>query len=134
MPRTGKCLNNAGCLLASRNEIITLEAGEPFDCPECKKPLIDARPASGRKPMAVQYFILGGISMLVLSGAGAVYWQVRKISEKAPPGQIGTSFEQAQIAGEQGQFLPSRHMAVASPTPAASPAPAAASPATAGSP
>jgi outer membrane protein OmpA-like peptidoglycan-associated protein len=131
MPRTGKCPNYAGCLLAYRGETITVEDDEPYVCPECKQPLIDAGRASGRKPMAIPIIILGGISLLVIMGAGAVYWQVRKLSEKPPTGQIGTSFEQAEIAGESGQFLPSRHMAVASPSPAASVAevsPAAATP------
>jgi hypothetical protein len=106
--------------MAYRGDIITVADEEPYVCPECKQPLIDAGRASGRKPMAIQYIILGGISLLVLSGAGAVYYQVRKLGEKPSAGQIGTSFEQAQIAGEQGQFLPSRHMTAASPTPAAS--------------
>jgi hypothetical protein len=118
--------------MAYRGDIITVGPDEPFDCPECKRPLIAAGSTSARKVIPIM--ILGGISMLVLTGAGAVYWQVRKLHDKALPGQIGTSFEQAQIAGEQGQFLPSRHMAVVSPTPGASPSPAAASPAPAGSP
>jgi hypothetical protein len=117
MPLSGKCPNYTGCLMAYRGDIITVADNEPYVCPECRQPLIDAGRAGGRKPMVIQYLILGGISMLVLTGAGAVYYQVRKLDEKTPPGQIGTSFEQAQIAGEQGQFLPSRHMAVASPTP-----------------
>ncbi len=33
-------------------------------------------------------------------------------------GQIGTSFEQAQIAAEHGEFMPSRHMAIVTGTPA----------------
>lgn len=117
MPRTGKCPNYAGCLMAYRGDIITVADDEPYVCPECKQPLIDAGRASGRKPMAIQYIILGGISFLVLTGASAVYYQVRKLGEKPPAGQIGTSFEQAQIAGEQGQFLPSRHMTAATPSP-----------------
>jgi len=64
--------------------------------------------------------ILGGISLLVIMGAGAVYIQVRHLRETHTTGQIGTSFEQAQIAAEHGEFLPSRHMeAVASPSPEA---------------
>jgi hypothetical protein len=106
--------------MAYRGDIITVADEEPYVCPECKQPLIDAGRASGRKPMVIQYLILGGISLLVLMGSGAVYYQVRKLGERPAAGQIGTSFEQAQIAGEQGQFLPSRHMTAPSPTPLAS--------------
>lgn len=122
MPRNGKCTNYATCLLAYRNEAVTVADDEPFLCPECKQPLVDAgRP--GRKPIAIPLIILGGISLLVVMGAGAVYLQVCRLGEKQPAGQIGTSFEQAQVAGEHGEFLPSRHMsAVDSPTPGASPA------------
>jgi len=114
--RTGKCPNYAGCLLAYRNEAITVADDAPFVCPECKHPLVDAN-ASPRKPIAIPMIILGGISLLVIMGAGAVYIQVRHFREKQAAGQIGTSFEQAQVAAEHGEFLPSRHMASANSTP-----------------
>ena len=126
MPRTGKCPNYADCLMAYRGDLITVAGDEPYTCPECKQPLVDAGRASSRQPMIIQFIILGGISMLVLTGAGAVYYQVRKVHEKPPAGQIGTSFEQAEIAGEQGQFLPSRHMTAVTPAPAPSATPTAA--------
>jgi outer membrane protein OmpA-like peptidoglycan-associated protein len=116
MPRTGKCPNYAGCLLAYRSEIITVPDDGPFLCPECKQPLLSAS-ASGRRPIVIPVIILGGISLLVLSGGLAVYIQVRHFREKQAAGQIGTSFEQAEIAAEHGEFLPSRHMPAVSPTP-----------------
>jgi hypothetical protein len=128
MIRTGKCANYTGCLLASRSEMITVPDDAPFVCPECGHPLLAAR-ADGRKPMVIPAFILGGIVMLVIMGAAAVYIQVRHFKETRAPGQIGTSFEQAEIAAEHGEFLPSRHMIIAS-TPA--PAPAASGSAQAG--
>lgn len=120
MPRPGNCLNYAQCLLAYRNETIVVQDADPFVCPECRQPLMDFGPPIKGKPMVVQRMILGGISLLVLSGAGAVYYQVVTYKKSQVPGQIGTSFEQAQIAAEHGEFLPSRHMeAVASPSPEA---------------
>jgi outer membrane protein OmpA-like peptidoglycan-associated protein len=118
MPRTGKCPNYAGCLLAYRNETISVEDEEPFVCPECKQPLISAGGVgSGRKPMAVPIFILGGISLLVIMGAGAVYIQVRHFKQDQATNQIGSSFEQAQVAAEHGEYMPSRHMPLISDTP-----------------
>jgi hypothetical protein len=117
MPRTGKCPNIAGCLLAYRNEIITVAEDAPFLCPECKQPLLETASTAGHPPRAIPAIILGGISLLVIMGAGAVALQVRHLKEKGAAGQIGTSFEQAQVAAEHGEFLPSRHMASATDTP-----------------
>jgi hypothetical protein len=120
MPFTGRCPNRADCLLSFRNELITVPDDAPLLCPECKTALIPAPPAGSRTARKViPLFILGGISGLVIMGAGAVYIQVMRLKQAAPAGQIGTSFEQAQIAAEHGEFLPSRHMPaiVASPTP-----------------
>jgi outer membrane protein OmpA-like peptidoglycan-associated protein len=126
MARTGKCPNSSGCLLAYRGDIITVPEGEPFVCPDCKKPLLDAR-SDGRKPIAIPVIMLGGISLLVIMGAFAVYIQVRHFRETQAAGQIGTSFEQAEVAAEHGEFMPSRHMpAIAdtpTPGPSATPAP-----------
>jgi len=116
MPRTGKCPNYAGCLLAYRNEAITVGDDEAFVCPECKQPLVAAG-AAGQKPIAIPTIILGGISLLVIMGSFAVYIQVRHFREKQAAGQIGTSFEQAQIAAEHGEFMPSRHMSSITPVP-----------------
>ena len=119
--RTGKCQNFTGCPLATGGELITLADDAPFLCPECDHPLIRAAGPAGRKPIVIPVMILGGICTLVLTGAGAVYFQVLHLRQQQPSGQIGTSFEQAEIAGEHGEFLPSRHMPPVSPTPAASP-------------
>jgi len=119
MPRTGKCPNYAGCLLAYRNEFIELPDNAPFVCPECKHALVaSGLPGAGTK-ISFPMIIIGGISLLVIMGAGAVYIQVRHLREKQAGNQIGTSFEQAQIAAEHGEFMPSRHMApIDTPTPA----------------
>jgi hypothetical protein len=114
MPRTGKCPNYAGCLLAYRGEVVTIADDVPFDCPECHQPLIQGGSVN---PMAIQWFILGGLSLLVLMGAGAVYYQVLNYRKGQVNGQIGTSFEQAQLAVEHGEFMPSRHMPVIADTP-----------------
>ncbi|HEX4083375.1 MAG TPA: hypothetical protein VHY22_00585 [Chthoniobacteraceae bacterium] len=118
MLRTGKCPNYAGCLLAYRNETVTVPEGEPFLCPECKHPLLDAGATGKRKPMMIQYLILGGIAGLVIMAAGAVFIQVRHFKDKVQTGVVGTSFENAQVAGEHHEFLASRL-----PEPAATPAP-----------
>ncbi|MGA3171468.1 MAG: hypothetical protein ABSE62_10685 [Chthoniobacteraceae bacterium] len=124
MLRTGKCLNYAGCLLAYRNESITIPDDAPFVCPECKRLLIERPDPGVNKPIAIQAIILGGISLLVIMGAGAVYIRARSLKRQQPAGQIGTSFEQAAVAAEHGEYMPSRHMAVAdTPAPAASAAP-----------
>jgi hypothetical protein len=104
MPRTGRCPNFAGCLLAHRNELITLPDDAPFVCPECGLPL------AGGKPVAIQRIILGGIVLLVLMGAGAVYIEAGHIRDRQAAGQVGTSFEDGAIAAEHQEFLPSRHM------------------------
>lgn len=130
MARTGKCPNYAGCLLAYRNETITVPDDEPFVCPECKQPLIKGGVAS-HKLMAIPMVILGGISLLVIMGAAAIYVQVRHSQQKQPAGQVGSSFEQAQEAASHGDLMPSRHMpaaetpapeeAVSTPAPASPP-------------
>ena len=118
MPLTGRCPNPDGCLQAFRHELITIPDGEPFLCPECNGPLVPASITEGKGARrAIPIFIIGGILGLVIMGSGAVYIQVRHLKQAAPTGQIGTSFEQAQIAAEHGEFLPSRHMIAASPTP-----------------
>ena len=117
MPRTGKCTNYSDCLLAYRLESVTLPDDTPFNCPECKQPLIEGGLAPGRKPIAIPAIILGGLSLLVLMASGAVYYQARKLGEQQPAGQIGSSFEQAEVAAAHGEFMPSRHMSLISPTP-----------------
>jgi len=117
----GKCLNISGCLLASRNEAITVGEEEAFVCPECGQALIASKGGAGRKPMAIPVIILGGISLLVIMGAGGIYIRVLHLKDKQPAGQIGSSFEQAQVAGEHGEFLPSRHMSAITPGPAPEP-------------
>lgn len=127
MARTGKCPNYAGCLLAYRNEGVTIPDDAPFVCPECKHPLVEGAHAAGRKPIAIPAIILGGISLLIIMGAAAVYLQARRLNEKQPPGTIGSSFEQAEVATEHGEFMPSRHMPLIADTPAPSLTPAAGS-------
>ena len=117
MPSTGKCPNFSGCLRAYRNEIITVPDDAAFICPECKQLLIPTSRAAGNAARAIPIFILGGISLLVIMGSAAVYYQVLNLKHSNPSGQIGTSFEQAQIAAEHGEFLPSRHMVSANATP-----------------
>jgi hypothetical protein len=117
MPLTGRCPNRANCLHAFRNELITIPDDQPSVCPECKTPLVPAPAAGQGGRKAIPTFILGGILGLVIMGSGAVYIQVLRLKQGVPAGQIGTSFEQAQIAAEHGEFLPSRHMVAASPTP-----------------
>ena len=113
-------------MLATRDEVIQTEEGTAFVCPECRQALVDTSARPGKKPIAVQVIILGGISLLVLMGAGAVYYEVLHIKNAHPQGQIGTSFEQAEVAGEHGEFLPSRHMpATPSPAPVSTVIPAA---------
>jgi outer membrane protein OmpA-like peptidoglycan-associated protein len=120
MPRTGKCPNYAGCLLAYRNEFVEVPDGAPFVCPECKHALVASGLPGAGTNISFPMIIIGGISLLVIMGAGAVYIQVRHLREKQAGNQIGTSFEQAQIAAEHGEFMPSRHMApIDTPTPAA---------------
>ena len=118
MPLTGRCPNRANCLHAFRNELITIPDDQPSVCPECKTPIVPVPITGGQGARkAIPIFILGGILGLVIMGSGAVYIQVLRLKQAAPAGQIGTSFEQAQIAAEHGEFLPSRHMVAASPTP-----------------
>jgi len=117
MPRTGKCPNFAGCLLAYRNEMLTVAEDAAFVCPECKQPLVESGQAGGQQARVIPVIILGGIALLVIMGAGAVALQVLHLKEAHAAGQIGTSFEQAQVAAEHGEFLPSRHMASATDTP-----------------
>lgn len=115
---TGRCPNHAGCLHAFRNELISLPDDVPFSCPECGHLLVPAPAGPGRTAARViPLFILGGISLLVIMGSAAVYLQVTHLRDHPAGNQIGTSFEQAQIAAEHGEFLPSRHMIAASPTP-----------------
>lgn len=127
MPRSGKCPNYAGCLLAYRNETISVEDDAPFVCPECKQPLTSSGKA-GSKPVAIPQIIVGGIALLVIMASAAVYYQVRHMGQRLENsgGQIGTSFEQGEIAGSQHEFLPSRHMEIATPTPEPDGSPAAA--------
>jgi len=118
MPLTGRCPNRANCLHAFRNELITIPDDQPSVCPECKTPIVPVPITGGQGARkAIPIFILGGILGLVIMGSGAVYIQVLRLKQAAPAGQIGTSFEQAQIAAEHGEFLPSRHMVALSPTP-----------------
>lgn len=117
MPRTGKCPNYAGCLLAYRGENIAVPDDAPFVCPECKQPLLGGGLGGGRKPIAIPTIILGGIVLLVIMGAIAVYIQVRHFRENQASGQIGSSFEQAQTAVEHGELMPSRHMPAVTDTP-----------------
>ena len=106
MPLIGKCSNFGGCLLASCKQEIVIADGAPFVCPECTFPLLRA----GRKPLAIQAFIVGGLVILTVMAVGAVYIRARSLKEALPSSQIGTSFEQAEVAASHEQYLPSRHL------------------------
>lgn len=112
----GKCPNYAGCLCAYRGEVLEMAEGEAFVCPECGQALMDAD-AAARKPVPIQGLILGGIALLVVMGAGAVWWEVAHMNRSGPAGQIGTSFEQAEVAASRGELLPSRHYNPNAPVP-----------------
>ncbi len=114
--RTGKCSNFARCFLASSGELIAVPDGAPFVCPECTLPLLEAS-ASGRKPIAIPVLILGGISLLVTMASVAVYFEVKHFKQAQATGQIGSSFEQAELAAEHGELMPARHL----PAPGSSP-------------
>src|SRR5438094_409450 len=116
MERQGKCENYANCLLAYRNETITISEGE-FVCPECKQPLTPLAVAAKASPKMIPAIIIGGIVLLVLIGVVAVWMQARRLQRNpGPPPEV-----QAQQALEnQGNLKPSR----GEPTPETTPAPA----------
>jgi outer membrane protein OmpA-like peptidoglycan-associated protein len=117
MLRTGKCPNYAGCLLAYRGEIVTVEDGHPFVCPDCGKVLMDVDDPM-RKPVPIQGLILGGLSILVIMGSAAVWYRAANFKRVAPGDQLGSSFEQAELAASRGELLPSRHLrSSTAPTP-----------------
>jgi len=117
MSRTGKCPNYAGCLLAFRNEIITVNDGQPFICPECARILMDVNDPM-RKPVPIQGIILGGLSLLIVMASAAVWYRAAHLKQDAVNGQIGSSFEQAELAASRAELLPSRHLpAAGAPTP-----------------
>lgn len=115
MTRQGKCENYADCLLAYRNETITISEGD-FVCPECKKPLVPLEAAPKASPKMIPLVIVGGILALVLFGAIAVWMQARRL-QRTPALPLEM---QAQRALEnQGNLKPSREERVAEATPPA---------------
>lgn len=115
MNRPGKCANLANCLLAYRNETITISEGD-FICPECREPLTplsEASKAASRK--IIPALIVGGILGLIAITGVSLWLQARRIPTDQKPNE-----QQAQQALEnQGslKFTP------AGATPAASAAP-----------
>src|SRR5215210_5010709 len=81
MTRRGKCQNYQGCLLAYRDETITISEGE-FICPECKQPLQELSAKADAPPKTVSSMIVGGILTLALLGVLGVWMQVRRIPDK----------------------------------------------------
>src|SRR5215210_4809714 len=79
MPRQGKCSNYAGCLLAYRNETITIPEGDEFVCPECRQPLVPVSAETKVTPKMLPLMIVGGIVLLVIFGGIAVYDQARRL-------------------------------------------------------
>src|ERR1019366_2281223 len=106
------------------SELVTVAPEAPFICPECRQPLTVASAASRRGPFVIPFLILGGIILLVVMGAGAVYMQARKMKPAGSGGPAGTSFEQTEVAAARGEFpLSTRHHETtwldATPAPAA---------------
>ena len=97
----------------------------PFICPECRQPLGLASAGSQRQRFVIPLLILGGIILLVVMGAAAVYMQAKRLKQEKASGQTGTSFEQAQVAAARGEFpLSARNHETAWLDAAVSPAPA----------
>ena len=116
MKRQGKCENYASCLLAYRNETITLSEGD-FVCPECKQPLVPLTEAAKNAPVMIPSIIVGGIVALIVIGAAALWIQAKRFPTKP----TASPLEQAQAALEnQGSLKPLREET----TPAPSEAPA----------
>ena len=105
MAQVGKCTNYAGCLLAYRSELVTLADDAPFICPECRQPLTVASAGARRQRFVIPLLILGGIILLVVMGAAAVYIQAKRLKAEKSSGQTaGTSFEQTEVAAARGEF------------------------------
>ncbi|MEA3186190.1 MAG: hypothetical protein QOD99_20 [Chthoniobacter sp.] len=111
MNRQGKCGNYADCLLAYRNETITISEG-PFVCPECKQPLTPLSAAAAATPKLIPTLIVGGIITLTLIAIVSVWLQARRL-----PKNTGTPEMQAQHALEnQGNLIPERAKPAAEPS------------------
>src|SRR5581483_6947844 len=119
--KQGKCANYAGCLLAYRNETITISEGE-FVCPECKQPLMPIAEAGRSSPKLIPTLIVGGIVVLVLMSAAAVWTQAKRMQQKPV-----TTREQALAAEmalqNQGTLMPPRKQASSPPPEEAAPLP-----------
>lgn len=121
MTRQGKCENYADCLLAYRNETITISEGG-FVCPECRQPLTPLAEAPKRAPKLIPMLIVGGIVLLVVMSGFALWLQTRRLVPNPLPPE-----EQARLALEnQGNLKPELP---ATPTPEPSAPPAADQPA-----
>jgi outer membrane protein OmpA-like peptidoglycan-associated protein len=62
MNRLGKCSNLAGCLLAYRGEVIRINDGAPFKCPECGEELTPLAEEKKRPKFAL---IIGAAAVLL---------------------------------------------------------------------
>ncbi len=109
MTRLGKCTNFANCLLAYRNETITIAEGD-FVCPECKEPLTPLADAPKVRPKLIPALILTFIIALVVMTALAVWLEARRV-----PTNTATNEQKAEQSLEnQGNLKP--FAAAAAPT------------------
>lgn len=70
--RKGKCRNYGECEKASSQEIIEIEEGKPFECPECGAPLMpldgpkDQKGTKKKKPKVNPIVYVGGVCILLV--------------------------------------------------------------------
>jgi len=80
--RKGKCMNFGNCNKANTKEIIEVNIGEDFICPECEGPLIDIL---GKKPFPVWIIIVIAIILVLCGGVYFGYPFVKGLFDKKKP-------------------------------------------------
>ncbi len=71
----GICLNYQECPLSTREEVITVDNGEPFECPICKGKLKEVKvKAASRRRINANTLIAAALILIAFSAVGFALW------------------------------------------------------------
>lgn len=71
----GICLNHENCPLSGREEVITLDAGDPFLCPICKSKLKEVKlKTSSPRRMGGNSVVASLLVLIAVAAVGFVFW------------------------------------------------------------
>ncbi len=110
--KKGVCRNYGNCDKANTQEVIEIEKGKPFECPECHEPLtaLEDNGGGGGTPPLVKYLVIAAIVVGII----VVLWYIFGFKQSAP---VDSPKEKDSTEVIEQSEPPTETLQIAEPTP-----------------